>query len=139
VKSTKLVYKKFLIVWQNLSPKCQLRWIMAIGQTRLAATHTFSFSFRSHALKLWPQSFSSHYLLIVAYFDHSTFRSQCANAIHQRIKSFFCFSYTEMTPISITGLRPYLSAAIPHNTAVIARPTMKAAPAKPTKKNIKHL
>jgi hypothetical protein len=112
---------------------------MAIGQTRLAATHTFSFSFQSHALKLWPQSFSSHYLLIVAYFDHSTFRSQCANAIHQRIKSFFCFSYTEMTPISITGLRPYLSAAIPHNTAVIARPTMKAAPAKPTKKNIKHL
>jgi len=61
VKSTKLVYKKFLIVLQNLPPKYQLHRIMAIGQTRLAATRTFSFSFQSHVLKLWPQSFSSHY------------------------------------------------------------------------------
>lgn len=37
-------------------------------------------------------------------------------------------THTEPTPIMMIGLRPYLSAAMPQNTAVENRPTIKADP-----------
>lgn len=39
-----------------------------------------------------------------------------------------CQTHTDATPIMMTGFRPYLSAAMPHNTAVANRPTIKADP-----------
>lgn len=40
----------------------------------------------------------------------------------------FLFTHTERRPATITGLRPYLSAAYPQRVAVKARPIIKAAP-----------
>lgn len=39
-----------------------------------------------------------------------------------------CETHTDPTPIMMIGLRPYLSAAMPHKTAVENRPTIKADP-----------
>jgi hypothetical protein len=40
----------------------------------------------------------------------------------------FLITHTERRPVTITGLRPYLSAAYPQRVAVKARPIIKAAP-----------
>jgi hypothetical protein len=53
------------------------------------------------------------------------------NISHQSERHGFIF-YIDAVPMSMTGLRPYLSATMPHNAEVMKRPSIMADPVKET-------